>query len=339
MSGKSIDRKKFKNMLSKVNIIIIDYYILDGECAMIKCFLAKSFEFLLIYIPSKYRFSMDPSPEKNIFEIKIIDENSECDDYTKTGKQPEIDPIDGEKSVNLYTELTRKYHRDISTDNEEEPIERTIRRQVSRLKIPFKNLKYDISIQNKKILCVSFGDDLNLFNIKGTTTTDLIMMYVINLKDFIDQIDEIQLKIDIVKKQFYKIVQKISISNIESIPNIDTRINIKITEKIKSYQGYVEEYQEIYDKAIEKENDIVKKYKNLLVSTTADIIKKNSIEKEAEKELKASMNVKIEIIEAGIGVVSSIQKNLLRWEEIGFDNLIMMEKVQRNFDKLEKYFK
>jgi hypothetical protein len=339
-SSSGIDKKKLKTLLGKSHMIILDYYLLDGDCAMIKCFLARSFEFLLIYIPSKYRFPMEENPEKNIYEISVVEENTDCDDYAKTAKQPDIDPIEGEKSVNIYTELTRKYHsKNISLDDDEdEPIERKIKRQVTRLKIPFSNLRYDLAVQNGKAICVSFGEDLNIFNIKGYKARDLNMMYVMNLKDFIERVEEIQDQILIIKKQFYKIVEKVSTSNMDSIPSVDKRLNSKIADKLTSYKNYIEEYVELYDKAIQKEDEIVKKYKGLIAAEVTDNIKRNSIETIAHKELGGCLKTKTEIVEAGIKLVANLHKNILRWEQVGFDSLIMSEKIQRNFEMLEKYF-
>jgi hypothetical protein len=343
-TNSSIDKKKLKNILGKAHIIITDYYLMEGDCTMIKCFLAKTFEFLLIYIPSKFRFPLEVSSDKNVYELSPLEETTDCDDYSKTGKRPDIDAIDGEKSVNIYTELTRKYHqKNMTMDDDDEPIERKIKRQVSRLKIPFSNLRYDLAIQNGKILCVSFGDDINIFSIKGYSGKELNMMYVVNLKDFIEKVEEISDQIIIIKKQFYKIIEKISISNMDGITHgsiqiFDKKLNSKILEKVSLYQGYIDEYIELYDKAIEKEDEIVKKYKDLITRSVGDNIQRHSLEMSAHKELAAGFKVKSEIIDSGIKIVSNLQKNYLRWEECGFDSLLMLTRVQTNFERLEKYF-
>ena len=80
----SIDHKKIKRILEQADIIIIAYYLIDGDCAMIKCFLSKTFEFLIIYIPSKYRFAMSTTMGRNIYNLDMIEDNTDPDDYSKT---------------------------------------------------------------------------------------------------------------------------------------------------------------------------------------------------------------------------------------------------------------
>ena len=334
MSKKNINHRKLKNILEKADIIVMEYFLIEGECALLKCFLAKTFEFLLIYVPSKYRSAM--SIGTNSYGLETIEENTDADDYSKTGKNPDIDAIDGERSINIYTELTNKYQKNITIDGEEEPVQRKIKRQLSRLKIPFSRLSYDLAIQNGKSLCLSFGDDINLFNIKGYMDLGISFMYVINLKDFIEKIEDISTQIEIIKKQFNGIIKKISISNLEGISD-DKKLQIKIISKIDSYQKYIDEYQELYIKSSIMESDIIKKFKSSL-SKLEDPLKKHSLEEVFQKEFDSNFKTKMEIVDRGIQLISSLQKNLLHFEEISFDNSVMIQRVEKNFDLLSKYF-
>ena len=55
----SLDIKKFKKILQKNDISIVEYYRLDGKCALIKTFLNNVYEFLLIYVSTKIRFEVE----------------------------------------------------------------------------------------------------------------------------------------------------------------------------------------------------------------------------------------------------------------------------------------
>jgi len=147
MSG--LDIKKFKKILQKYDISIIEYYNIDKKCAIIKAFINSICEFIIIYIPSKIRFEIDV---QNCYEIVELSENSDNDDYSNSSKIPNMQKIDEEKSVSKYEELTRKYKTNISLDGSDEPITRKIKRQINRLKIPFSSLEYDIGISNGKFL-------------------------------------------------------------------------------------------------------------------------------------------------------------------------------------------
>jgi hypothetical protein len=229
-----IDKKKLLELLSSSDIIVIDYYTIDNECAMLKCFLGKIFEFVLIYIPTKFRFPIS-SKTKNIYSLELLEDNTDVDDYATSKKNPDMETIDENTSVDIYTDLTKKYRKNIYTEGEDEPTLRKVKRQLTRLKIPFEKLLYDVSIQNGRILSVSFGEDISLFEIKGYRgELSQCLMYVVNIKDFIDKLDRIAEDVEIIRSQFYNILQKITLSNFESIAgNISnyTELMTKMNEK------------------------------------------------------------------------------------------------------------
>ena len=337
-----IDSKKLKKTLEKHHIIILEYFCIDGDCAMLKCFLAKSCEYLLIYISSSLRFEMNVKDFKNAYELQDVDENTENDDYSKSGKVPDMDTIDEEKSVNSYRELTKKYQKSITLDPNDEPIQRKLKRQIDRLKQPFKRLNYDLSIQNGKYLSVAFGDDISMFSIKSynnSVNQQRYIMYLVNVNDFIETIEEIDEHISIIKKQFYDIIKKVSLSNLESIQEQvgDYKSMIhKITNKTNEYEKMIDEYLSLYKDALFKENELVKEYKNKIDKEQG--VKKSSLEIEYEKVISELYKSKIDIIRKGILLASKYHSYILILEEASFDNSIMLERVSNNFNLLKQSF-
>jgi hypothetical protein len=335
-----IDKRKLLELLSSSDIIIIDYYQIDGQCSMLKCFLGKIFEFILIYIPSKLRFSLS-SRSKNIYTLEHLEENTDIDDYAKSKKNTDMETIDEQKSIDIYTDLTRKYKKNIYTEGDDEPTIRKVRRQITRLKIPFEKLSYDIAIQNGRILAVSFGEDNNLFEIKGYPQGgDQIncLMYVINVKDLIDNLDHIPEEIDIIRGQFYNILEKVSISNFDSM--IHTIANYsdlrqKMQDKKIKYQTYSAEYKELFQNIKTKEDITFKKYKEVL-SKTIDLVRKTQIETEAQKELNEIFKNKMDVIDKGIMLTTKYHGTILLLETTAFDNCVMTKRVELNFERLNK---
>lgn len=332
----SLDIKKFKKILNKFNISIIDYYIIDKKCAMIKAFIDSICEFLIIYIPSKIRFEIDA---QNIYEIVEIEDKTDNDDYSSSSKVPNMQKIDEEKSLSKYDEMTKKYKTNICLDGSDEPIPRKIKRQINRLKIPFSSLDYDIGIVHNKYMAISFGDSVSIYHIKNYNGTSRNIMYFINVNSLIKKIDEVEDNVDSIKKQFYDIIQSISISNFNSInesklvlpssmPSI-TSINLKKED----YKKSIQDYQNIYQKIKEKQDNIINEYNKI---SQDDIIKTKAILLKYQKELNEVFYSKTDIIKKGMVLVSKYQKNILILEEVSFDNSIMIDRVSKNFDKLKE---
>lgn len=333
----SLDIKKFKKILSKFNISIIEYYSIDKKCAMIKAFIDSICEYIIIYIPSKIRFQIDT---QNIYEIVEIDDRTDNDDYSNSSKVPNMQKIDEEKSLSKYEEMTKKYKTNICLDGSDEPIPRKIKRQINRLKIPFSSLDYDIGIVYNKYMAISFGDSVSIYHIKNYNGSTRNIMYFINVNSLIQKIDEIQENIDSIKKQFYDIIQTISISNFNSIyesklipQSLIPSINY-ISLKKDEYKKSIQDYQNIYQKIKEKQENIINEYNKL--SSQDDILKVKAISSKYQKELNEVFYSKTDIIKKGMILSSRYQKSLLIFEEVSFDNSIMIDRISKNFDQLKE---
>ena len=334
----SIDWPKLKNVLEKNHITPFEYFYLDGECALIKCFLNKNAEFLFIYISSKLRFTIEDADSKNkIYNIEDVDETTDIDDYSKNSNTPNISSIE-EKSVNTYKELTKKYQKNISIEGNDEPVVRKIKRQIERLRIPFSRLSYDIALQTGKNICMSFGEDINIFTVKNYQYPKLkTFLYLINLKDLIEKVDEIQDEISIIRTQFYDIIIKISFSNFEDISReIDDYTNFmrRISVKNSEYMSSITDYQLLYEKITEKESTLIKDFKERINQEQG--IKKSAIESEFQRRYETLYKSRKETIERGIDLLQKFHRKIFIFEEVSFDNNIMMKRVRKNFELLKE---
>jgi hypothetical protein len=329
----SIDSNKLKSLLAKNNILIVEYYCIDQECAMIKCFLLDVCEFIIIYIPSKFRFKVNKT--KNVYDLENIDENTENNDYSKSSKIPDMDVIDEEKSVDTYKDLTKKYQKNITLEGNIEPVTRKLKRQIDRLKIPFSKLSYDICIQNHKYLCISFGEENSIFSIKNYSDKKYLIIYLINIKQFINKLEDISNEIEIIKTQFYEILKRVSFSNLEEIKDsIDSSINSKITVKLEEYVKSIENYKELSMDYKNKEKDLIEKYEQEMGKLLG--VKRDTVSKKYQEQLDDLFKNKLEIIEKIMLLVSKYHENLLIFEQTTFDNSIMIDRINKNFDLLKK---
>lgn len=340
----SLDIKKISKLFQENDIIICDYFCCDSKCMFIKCYMVKLSEFLLLYVPSKYRFNppKDNSNNNNIYNIDEVYEKTENDDYSKTSKIPEMGKINEDKSVSKYQELSKKYNILISDENDE-PIIRKIKRQIERLKLPFSTLLYNIAIIYNKYLAVSFDDSVSIYEIKKNLNIRSIM-YFANFRNIIDKIEEINEQIENIKIQFHQIIKKISISNLNELSNIpklslELQNYAKLEEEINNYfiefYNSSKQFRSIYTVTKEKEEDLIKEYQNKI----KDSLNKLTLESKTQSNLNELFDTKNQILKNLISITNKFNKFLLVLEETSFDNLIMLQRVNRNFEVLTNTIK
>jgi hypothetical protein len=341
----SLDLQKVKKILDKYHITPLEYFCVDNECMLIKAFLNRNAEYLLIYISSKHRFGVGSESKNIVFDIEEIEDSTESDDYSKSTKVPDMENIEVDKSVNTYTELTRKYQKNIMLEGPDEPVQRKIKRQIERIKIPFSRLSYDVALQNNKWVCIAFGEDVSLFKIKGDYfSKSRIFYYLVSLSDMIEKVEDIQDEVKIIGEQFYDIIGKVSISNMENMASeIDNYpvIMASIAKKKEDYKKSVEGYQKMYDDTIEKESTFVKQYKAqmaVIEKEPQSLLKKSALEAKSQKMYEGIYQERKEIVRKGVDLIESFHRHLFILEEVSFDNSIMVTRVNKNFTLLKNTF-
>lgn len=341
----SLDIKKISKLFQENDIIICDYFCYDSKCMFIKCYMVKLSEFLLLYVPTKYRFnpSKDINNTNNIYNIDEINDKTENDDYSKTSKIPEMDRIDEDKSVSKYQELSKKYKNVLISDENDEPIIRKIKRQIERLKLPFSSLLYNIAIIHNKYLAVSFDDSISIYEIKKNLNIRSIM-YFANFKNIIDKIEEINEEIENIKNQFHNIVKKISISNLNELSNISklslelqnySKLEQEINNYFSEFYTSSKQFLSVYTVTKEKEEELIKDYQ----SKIKDSLNKLSLESKTQSNLNELFDTKNQILKNSISITNKFNKFLLVLEETSFDNSIMLQRVNRNFEVLSNTIK
>jgi hypothetical protein len=337
----SIDLSKLKASLEKTGILIVEYYLLEEKCAMLKAYVYSINQFLLIYIPTKLRAEL--KGKKNMYELKSLEDVVDEEDYAKFDEY-QINMIrqGGGSDKDAYKNLSQKYNKQIVLNGDGvEQFEKRIMRQVKRLNIPFSKLEYTIGVQNKKIMALHFGEEINLFYVKNYTKDVRCYMYIVNVKDLIENGTEMQNEIGSINAQFFKIICDIIDSNLTEIASIS---NKDYTTIIAKYQKQKADFAKKSDtflafikKIDEEEKAEIKKYKGLFANETSGI-RKNSLETEYQNVLSSFMKKRVDKTESMIEQTYVFHIFFLLLEEISFDNFIMIKRTTSNFEKLKALF-
>ena len=335
----TIDIYKLKSTLEKSGIFLIEYYIIDDKCAMIKSFMYAIQQFVIIYIPTKFRTDYK---SKNMYELKSLEDVVDEEDYTQFDEF-QINHVQLKASKEVYSDASKKYNKQISINGDGiEKFEKRLTRQIKRMNIPFSKVDHTIGIQNKKILALNFGDnEISLFYIKNYTKDIRCYMYIVNIKDLIDNIEEIQTEIKSINYQFISIVTNVIETNISDISSLNKQNYDKIIEKFRNkndtYSKNVSEFTKKIVILDDEEKKETKKYKELFVKEMSTI-RKNSLENEFQKIISSFQKKKAESIDSFIEEMYVYHIYLLLLEEISFDNFVMLKRVVGNFNKMESLF-
>ena len=336
----TIDLSKLKASLEKTGILIVEYYLLEEKCAMLKAYVYSINQFLLIYIPTKLRAEL--KGKKNTYELKSLEDVVDEEDYAKFDEY-QINMIrQGGSDKDAYKNLSQKYNKQIVLNGDGvEQFEKRIMRQVKRLNIPFSKLEYTIGVQNKKIMALNFGEEINLFYVKNYTKDVRCYMYIVNVKDLIENGTEMQHEIGSINTQFFKIICDVIESNlteISSIANKDyTAIIVKYQKQKAEFAKKTDAFLAFIKKIDDEEKAEIKKYKGLFANETSGI-RKNSLETEYQNVLSSFMKKRVDKTESIIDQTYVFHIFFLLLEEISFDNFVMIKRTTSNFEKLKALF-
>jgi len=333
----SIDLSKLKASLEKSSILIVEYYLLEEKCAMLKAYVYSINQFLLIYIPTKLRTEI--TGKKNIYELKALEDVVDEEDYAKFDEYQinMIRQVGSDKDA--YKNLSQKYNKQIVLNGDGvEQFEKRIMRQVKRLNIPFSKLEYTVGVQNKKIMALHFGEEINLFYVKNYTKDVRCYMYIVNVKDLIENGAEMQHEIATINTQFFKIICDVIDTNLTEISSKDyTAIIEKYKKQKADFARKTDTFSSFIKRLEDEEKAEVKKYKGLFANETSGI-RKNTLETEYQNMISSFMKKKMDKMESMIDNTYIFHIFFLLLEEISFDNFIMIKRTTANFEKLKALF-
>ena len=160
-------------------------------------------------------------------------------------------------------------------------------------------------------------------------------MYIVNVKELIENNSEIQSEIGSIDKQFYKIITDIIDTNCKEL-KYDVSID-KLKKKEDEYTKKVLSFIEFINKLDDEEKKEIKKYKGLFQTETSTI-KKNSLENEYQRIIESFLKKKIDKIENMIEQTYIFHIFYLLLEEISFDNFVMSKRMSTNIEKMQALF-
>lgn len=356
---------KLEKLLSSKGLILKKYFIIDGLCVYIEVLTISNADSFMLYIPSKYEINIDK--RNDVYKMNYIDVDEtgtiptefagEPDNFDLENHYDEVDMnnVTGNSKGDLVLQLEENYNHPISLKNinkNDTNILREIFRQLRRLKFCVQNIKYKLCILYKDFICCIRRDDtfegFAVHRMKGTS--DRKLMITLDLETLYDKIDSVSMDIKTVREGVYKVLDKNHtkhVNNIEKMLECTTDItNVSAyTRKKKTYYiDYLSKLENLLEqlslsekKTIEKLLEIKNKYQNdTSIKSIHNDIEKTHLIAKYESELSRINTVKRDIISNIILIKSKHEDMSLKFDNICFDNTVMIDAIIKNFVSLSQ---
>jgi hypothetical protein len=359
--------KKLEELLGSKNIIINKIFTIDNLAVYIEVLCISNANIFLLYIPSKYDVHVDSRTD--IYKISYIEldklTNSVAKDYGEDLDKNELETTYNE--IELQTQLSKdkdnltgvleeKYKRPISLTNITKKDKKDLQdifRQLERLKFCVQSIKYKLGIVYKNYLVpIRRDDSIDSYLIKdylGKPTYS--MMVIVDLETFYTSINSIELDVNTVQDGIYKILDKNQNSHTQSFKdllereknialNIDNLFNKKTqyTEYLKQLEQLLKSTNQTEQKILEDMATAKEKYSSQEQTMKTDIEKSHVLNR-FKRDLEKISIVKQDIIKNIIEIKGKREDIFLVSDNFLFDNIVMLNALFSNINKLTQYGK
>lgn len=357
----SLSIRKLEKFLDKNNFIIKNIFTVGGMCAYIEVSSLLTLDLFLIYIPSRY--DIEVADGDKIYKIESID-LSDCDNVVDNygGEKDNYDlseiykEIELESRSNEFIEtLEDKYNNPVNLKNnsiKDMNELRELSRQIKRLKLCIHNVKHKICILHNNFLCCLKRDDsIECYSIKKYTKKNKRRLYIVTDLELLHQtIDSIHDDLPIIYSSIHKVLDRNQHIHDEKLQKmLEEYIKISsftctILNLKEQYNIHYINFQKLFHQSIKNENNIINKikeieeqYNNTTVKGLHIDIKKSHHIGKLEKDLEEIKTLKTNIILHLLKVREKRDNISLLVDRIMFDNVVMLDKIKKNFNILETF--
>jgi hypothetical protein len=356
---------KLEKLLSTKGFIPTRYFIMHSVIVYMEIISITDADTFLLYIPSKYKFSVKPA--KNVFKIKYFDvnesENNTADDYAgepdehlveNTYKEIDVNISPTIRDNNIGTHLEENYKREITLSDVSNNVVKDLKdiiRQLKRFRFCVQNVKYKISIMYKNYICsIKKDDTIECFSVKKYNGKDCKKLFItVDLELLYEKMDSLLLNMSTIREGLYHILDKNHFTHTKTLQRLldEKRSIVEFSdnayEKKIEYEKYLKEATNMLLLINKSEKTILgqlyqlnEKYNDPKLKGLHNDIEKAHQQSNLDGELKKIQKIKEDIVKTIFDLKIKREDTMLTVDKIMFDNNVMVECVLRNFTDLGK---
>jgi len=343
---------KLEKLISSQGFFISTYFVMDGYIFYIELISVVSSNIFLLYIPSKYNFSL--SKGSNVYKIKYVDISGDKveDDGDEAKEIYNKINISPGKDENIENHLENHYKKTISMDSISSDDQKNIKalyRQVKRLSYCVEEINYKLAVFYRNYICAVRRDNsVDCFGIKkfNRDKDNKRLSIIVDLETFYDDSQVLDRNIDKVEGEIFSILKKnqklhstLIAKLLESNDIIkkflstgDCGADIDSVNKLRVMMNKINNREEKLSKEL---YDLeTRRRTSVGIQNDAEIsIKKKNI----DEELNEVSALKEQIMKTLVDLKDRNGDRILTLDKIMFDNIVMTDSVIKNLQELKKF--
>ena len=356
----TLSLNKLEKILSSKGMIIKKIYTISNLCVYIELMHINNVDSVMLYIPSKYE--IDSSNVNNTYKVHFLELNDDGtipndyadnpDDIEMENKYEEVDINVSTNQTNIEKYLEESYKcpvtlKDIEKNDMNEL--KDVFRQLKRLKFCVQNLKYKLCIFYKcYICCIRRDNTYECYSIENFTGNACRKLSVtIDLETFYEKITTIDTDVKNVRRGVFHVLDKNQNKNVCNLQklmdykNTFEELSNQVTMQKDKNKDWLEKLETLLVKILGAEKNIIEDIMNIQekytnkTSLNQDIEKSHMISKK-EDDLNNIQEIKQDIMRNIIKIKIITENITLKFDQICFDNTVMLNTIVKNFDQLNK---
>ncbi len=349
-----LDFSKLLSLLETKGFAALNFFVYEKMVFAIEVLNLKSADIFLLYINSKYDFTLSTDKE-NVFELKTLGITGKSGNIT----QDYGNVVEPDSFINLDVSLGKieeqlegAYKKAIKIgDIPEEDLAslKSVYRQVYRLRYCVLNIKYKLCIFLKNYVCMIRRDDsIDCYCIKNyPKISKRKILVIIDLETFYEvDTGNLSMELETIRNTIYSMLERTQISQATVIENL-----VKSARSISEIPSVIDRKKVEYDNMIQKmrkmmDSLIAKESKCLTEIQYVEKMESGSLQKDMEKaskktsllkDLERIVFLKSEVSKNMILVREKRENRILNIDTVSFDNAVMLDSLIKNFEKMREY--
>ena len=361
--------KKLHSLLNAKGFFPVRYYTIHGQYYIVDTISIKNGESVLLYIPEKYKIEI--SGEKEFlqsflhFKIKKVTLGISANIVDRYGNHLEPDnfyqDIDLQDnsidSKNIESMLEENYNHSISLNKSEHSELCDIRntyKQLNRLKNCVKFVSYKLGIFTEKYVCLTNEkNEIDCYYIKHSQNpinSKKKLFVIISLENLITSENDIETDVKTIYSGIQTLLEKNQSHHTHKFTQFLQRkdeiynglqqlqhFNARSIDMSAKYGALINTINREEKPLMEKYESLKRQYKNPTSGVREDLIK-NKAFSDLEQELEIVGEKKDRAREKILELQDYISDVTLKVDDILFDNIVLLNTIHGNIDKLQKIF-
>ena len=351
----SLSIQKLIDLLVRKRLFPRRYFALRGFCVYIELLVVKTADILLLYIPEKYKIKIQN--DHNVFNIEYVqlsDEGTVPGDYTEEPENIAIEnkyqeiriDDDDDDDKNIEDVLENNYNRPLDLKNigtaDLKCLKETFR-QLKRLKLCVKNLRYKLCIQHRNYMqCIRPDDTFEVFSILEYTGKNISNLFITTDLESVFTTNNIEDDVKTVRQGVYKILDINQTKHVNTMEKI-LENKLRFLKNVEHLRGK----KQVYTTQLKKLEDMLSKVQSEEIMVREEIkltedryrlnssfqgdIEKTHIVNRHKEKLSTLMNITQEITDYILKIKFNLENISLKLDKTCFDNTVMIDTILQNF--------